>query len=115
MLKPEVSLPVAIATGAIVWGVYTHFMPPVSDVRAAQPNNSVLNGSRSTATWISAGVVGAISLIARDPNIFVVGGAMVIALDFAHRHANSVHPGTGQIVPTPSYSGANGNSAAAVS
>jgi|SRR6185437_5498717 len=114
-LKPEVSLPIALATGAVVWGVYQHFMPNVADVQATPAHNNVLNNSRREATWVSAGVVGGISLITKDPTIFIVGGAMVIALDFAHRHANSTHHVTGAVVPAPSNSGAMGNPNANVS
>jgi|ERR1035441_7890323 hypothetical protein len=114
-LKPEVSLPIALGTAAVVWGVYSHFMPPVADVKAADPNNKVMDSTRREATFIAAGVVGGISLITKDPSIFIVGGAMVVALDFAHRHANVSHPVTGQLVPAPSNSGGQVNQAATVS
>ena len=51
-----------------------------------------------TATWISAAVVAGISLLAADPTIFIVGGAMVITMDVTHRHANTVNPATNKMV-----------------
>lgn len=114
-LKPDVSLPIALATAAVVFGVYMHFLPPVADVRAAQPNNKNMNSTRREATVTSAAVVAGISLLTKDPTIFIVGGAMVVALDFAHRHANVSHPVTGQLVPSPSVGGGVVNQAAGVS
>jgi hypothetical protein len=113
-LKPDVSLPIALGTAAVVWGVYSHFMPSVADVKAAQPNNKNMNSTRREATVMSAAVVGGISLLTHDPTIFIVGGAMVVALDLAHRHANVSHPVTGQLVPSPSTGGGAVNPAAGV-
>lgn len=110
MLKPETSLTVALATAAVVWGVYNSHMPMVADTRAAAPGNAAVEGTRKTATWTAAGIVGAISLIAKDPNIFILGGAMVVVLDWTHRHANAVTPGTNKVMvpPTASSSYATG-------
>lgn len=97
-LKAEVSLPIALATGAVVYGIFQVRMPPVAETRVTMPGNQHLSASRKTATWTAAAVVAGISLLAADPAIFIVGGAMVVAEDFIQRHANAVHPQTGQIV-----------------
>jgi len=97
-LKPEVSLPIALATGAVVYGVFATHLPPVAESRVTMPGNQHLASSRRTATWTAAAIVGGISLIAADPTIFIVGGAMVVVLDMVNRHANAVHPQTGKVV-----------------
>jgi hypothetical protein len=97
-LRPEVSLPIALATGAVVYGIFQTHMPPVAESRVTMPGNQHLSASRKTATWTAAAVVGGISLLAADPTIFIVGGTMVAVLDFTNRHANAVHPQTGQVV-----------------
>jgi hypothetical protein len=106
MLKPEVSIGVGLATAAIVLATYSHSLPSVADVRTASPNDTDINAARRTASWTSAGVVAAVSLIAKDPTVFVIGGGMVIALDWWHRYADQVNPlikavpGAGPASPT---------------
>jgi hypothetical protein len=97
-LKAEVSLPIALATGAVVYGIYAVTLPPVAETRVTMPGNQHIAASRKTAAWTAAAVVAGISLLAGDPAIFIVGGAMVVAEDFIQRHANAVHPQTGKVV-----------------
>ena len=96
-LKPETSLTVGLATAALVWAVYQSHMPTTADVRASQPNNQIVDSQRKVSTWTAAGIVAAVSLISHDPTVFVIGGAMVIALDFTHRAANATSPSTNKI------------------
>jgi hypothetical protein len=96
-LKAETSLTVGIATAALVWAIYQMHMPVTADVRASAPNNQAVDSQRAVSTWTAAGVVAAISLISHDPTVFVIGGAMVVALDFTHRHANAVSPSTNSV------------------
>lgn len=98
MLKPEVSLPIAAATATIVFGIFQTTNPSVAETRVTSPGNPALDSSRKTATWISAVVVAGISLLAADPTIFIVGGAMVVTMDAVHRHANVVNPATNKMV-----------------
>lgn len=98
-LKPDASLMAALATGAVVWGIYSNALPNLPDVRVGKPNDADIDGSRKAATWTAAGTVAGISLIAREPTIFIVGGAMVIAADWWFRHANHHNPMTGGITP----------------
>jgi hypothetical protein len=92
MLKPEVSIPSSIALGALVWGVYQVALPPIADIRTSEPQHPDVAASERTATWAAAAVVGGVSLVARDMNIFIVGGSMVIALAWWYRHADEVSP-----------------------
>lgn len=98
-LKPDVSLMVALATGAVVWGIYSNALPTLPDVRVGKPDDPDVNGSRMAASWTAAGTVGAISLIAKDSTVFIIGGAMVIAADWWFRHANAHNPMVSGVTP----------------
>jgi len=101
LLKPEVSLGVAAATGALVYGLYTQFTPTIADMRVAPPGDTNIEASRKAAAWMSATIVGAVSLIAKDPTIFTIGGLMIIFMDWSTRHANAVDPKTGKATTAP--------------
>lgn len=97
MLKPEVSIPVALATGGVVVAVYSYMQPSAADQRTVQPTSdqaSMLASSEHSALVVSIGVVGAISLIARDPVPFWVGGLVAVAMSWASRYARNVDPAT---------------------
>lgn len=98
-LRPEVSMPTALATAAIVYVTYDHALPSIADARVGGCNDEHLGSSERQAAWTSAAIVGGISLIARDPNVFIVGGAMIVILSWWHRHANAVNPDTGSVGP----------------
>lgn len=97
-MKPEISIPVALATGVLVWSIYQNATPSLVDLRMAPPNDPDVSHANTVAKWTAAGAVAAISLIARDPVVFMVGGAMVVINDWWNRHANAVDPMTGKAV-----------------
>lgn len=109
MLEPKVSLGVGLATAALVWGVYQHALPSLTEHRIAAEDNAHAQAAEKTATWTSAAIVSAVSLIARDPSVFILGGAMVIGLAWWHRHADMVNPDVGLAVarsePPQAYDG----------
>src|SRR5690349_10520660 len=102
-LKPEVSITVAAATAAVVYGVFQlEVGNSMTDIRNANPHNTIVSGTINSAAWTSAAVVAGISLLAKDPTVFVFGGAVAAALTWKYKHANMVHPSTGQVVmPQP--------------
>lgn len=97
MLKPEVSLPVGLALGTMVYAIHNNATPPMIDIRASDANDAHVDASRKAATWTSAAIVSFVSLVTKDPNIFIIGGAVVVAMDFWTRHANAVRPDTGKV------------------
>jgi hypothetical protein len=100
-LKPEVSLTVAAATGALVYGIFQAELPSKADVHAADAHNQYISRSVSVAGWTSAAAVAGISLLAKDPTVFVVGGAFAAFLTWRAKHASYTNPATNQIVPPP--------------
>ena len=99
VLKPEGSMMAGLATAAVVYGVYQTALPSIADARSAQPGNVDLQASERSAGFIAAGIVAGVSLIAKDPTIFILGGGMVIAMAWWHRHADMVQPELGKAVP----------------
>lgn len=97
MLKPEVSLPVGLATGALVWAIYQGALPPLVDTRVVEPGDRDLAGAERSATWTAAAIVSGISLIAKDPTVFVLGGSLVVAMAWLHRYSAQINPATGRV------------------
>jgi hypothetical protein len=94
--KPETSLTIGLATAAMVVGIYQYSMPGIADVRASGQNDTTIASTERSATWISAAVVAAVSLISKDPTVFILGGSITMALAWHYRHANAVNPKTGK-------------------
>ncbi|WP_301177238.1 hypothetical protein [Actinomadura geliboluensis] len=99
LLKPDVSIPVALATGALVYGVYNLALPSVADVRTSAEQHPDVEAANRMAAWTSAVAVAGISLIARDMNVFIVGGGMTIALAWWYKHADAVIPEISRAIP----------------
>lgn len=103
VLKPEGSLTLGVATAAMVYGVYGFALPNTATMQATGAHDSNIEAARKKAAWTSAAMVGAVSLMTRDKTIFVLGGVMLIALDWHTRHANAVAPDSGQLVDVNGY------------
>lgn len=102
-LKPDVSLSVALAVGAVVYGIYQNATPSIADIRSLESQNEDIQRAERGASWTAAAVVAGVSLIAKDPTIFVIGGTMVVVLAWTHRHADQVDTITKRasaVVPT---------------
>ncbi|MBW5252045.1 hypothetical protein JGS39_24100 [Streptomyces sp. P01-B04] len=98
-LKPEISIGAGLAVGTLVYSMYSNATPTTSDIRSLVENNEDVNRAERSTSWMAAGVVAGISLIARDPVIFTVGGVMVIGMAWMTRHANAVNPDLKRFVP----------------
>jgi hypothetical protein len=99
ILKPPESVAAALATAALVYGIYMHAMPPMVEIHAAQPQNDSVESSRKKALYTSAAVVAGFFLLTKDANVFIAGGATLVAIDWQIRHANAVDSKTGKMVP----------------
>jgi len=100
-LSGENSIIASLATVGLVVGTYQATVGPVSDVHATEPNEINLSASVRKAGWMSLVFVSGLTLLAKDPNIMILGGATIILQELAYRHALMTHPGTGQIAVTP--------------
>jgi hypothetical protein len=93
MPKADISIPAALATATIVYGIQGRGLPEMANIRAnGESGDVIIESVRKQNAWMSAGVVAGISLITKDPVIFIVGGAMVVAFDWLTRINNYTNP-----------------------
>lgn len=97
-LAPESSVVAGVATAGLVYAIFQATGPSVADKRVSQPNDPELSASERTAAWTAAAVVSAVSLLAKDPTIFAIGGVSVVVMSWAHRHANLYDPAARAVV-----------------
>jgi hypothetical protein len=91
-LKPEMSVGTGLALAALVHAIHMGATPNLSDIRTLPEGNPDIDTEERKASWQAAGLVAGISLIARDPVIFIIGGTMVILEAWFTRHANYTNP-----------------------
>jgi hypothetical protein len=114
-LPVNVSIPVAAGVAGLVYSIHANATPNMTDIRTSVPGSvphENVAKARRQATWMSIGIVAAVSLLAKDPTIFVVGGAMTVAMDWWTRYSNEINPSRGIIEQpeTPPVVGAEGRS-----
>lgn len=90
MLKPNENLMLAAAVGAVVYGTYNIALPTIADARGLPGNVEDIDKAEKVATWGSLAVVSTISLLAKSPEVFVVGGLFTIGLAWSYKHASKV-------------------------
>lgn len=90
MLKPNENLMLAAAVGAVVYGTYNIFLPTLADTRGLPGNTPDVDSAEKAATWGSVAVVSGISLLAKSPEVFVVGGLITIGMAWTYKHASKV-------------------------
>lgn len=103
VLKPENSIVAGLAVVALVYADYSIHLGSMVQVQKTGPNDDDVESSRKKAGWSALALVSGVSLLARDPNIFILGSAAIIAMEASARHAAMTNPDTGQIeLPGPS-------------
>jgi len=103
ILKPDGSVAIGIATGVMVWAVYSRSLPDAATMHATDANDINIEAGRRKATYTSAGILAGITLLTKDVNVFILGGVVLFALDFHARHANASNPATGNLVADTGY------------
>lgn len=76
---------------ALIW---QHFVPSVADVRVADAFNTDIEKAERTALLVGTGFTLLVAGFAKSAEVFAIGGTVLIALDFATKHANAVNPQT---------------------
>jgi hypothetical protein len=97
VLKPENSIIAGVAVVGLVWADYNLNLGSTTEVHASQPNHPVLETSRKKAGYSALVLVAAVGLLAKDPNIIILGGAAIIAMETSYRHAIMSNSDTGQL------------------
>lgn len=98
-LRPEISIGAGLAVATLVYAIHQNATPSRADIRSLPEGNPDIDAEERKASWQAVGVVAGISLIARDPVIFIIGGTMVIMEAWLTRHANYVNPDAKRYVP----------------
>jgi|HubBroStandDraft_5_1064220.scaffolds.fasta_scaffold1245627_1 hypothetical protein len=91
--KAAVEVGVIGAVGEFL--IFNHFMPPVIDVRANQPYDGEIEKSERTALLVGTAFLVLLSAFTAKVETFAIVGGALVAIDYAYKHANAVHPGTG--------------------
>lgn len=97
ILKPEGSVVAAIATVAVVYGLYQTQCGPVAQARATDANHPVLESSRKKAGYTAIVAVAALTLITKDPNVGILGGGAIIAMELSYRTGIMAEPMSGKL------------------
>jgi len=108
-LAPEASIGTGLAVCAVVYAIHSNFTPTMADMQGLPSGNQDVDAAERKATWLSAGVVAAVSLLAKDPTIFVLGSAATVALAFFSRHATWTDSKAGPMVGAPGQSAVSAN------
>jgi hypothetical protein len=67
----------------------------MADIRVGEPNDDNIDRGERAATWLSVGAVSLVSLLVKDPMVFIIGGAATLAMAWWTRHSNTTNPLTG--------------------
>lgn len=103
VLKPENSIVAGLAVVGLVYADYSLHLGNMAQVQKTGPNDADVESSRKKAGWSALVLVSGVALLARDPNIFILGSAAIIAMEASARHAIMTNSDTGQIeLPGPS-------------
>jgi hypothetical protein len=97
LLKPEGSVILGAAVIGVVAGIYELNVGSIAQVRQSPSNLPANTSSVKKAGYTSLVAVAGIALIARDPNVVILGGAAIIAFHLGARHANMVNPASGKM------------------
>lgn len=97
ILKPDTSVMLGVANGALIASIYDKTIPSVAAVRVADSHDTDIEAARKHAAWASAGVLGFMYLLTRDRNSFLIGGLVLASVDLIVKHANGMNPTTGSL------------------
>jgi hypothetical protein len=86
LATPEASIGTGLAVGVVAYSVFQAHLPSVADVRTVEPGNGDVHAGLKSSAWQAAGATAAISLIARDATVFIIGGAITTALAWSYLH-----------------------------
>jgi hypothetical protein len=95
-IKPSDELIVGATSIALVLAIFSQNTPNLADVRADRVSNVNTHKSTKMAAITATGVVGALSLLAKSPTVFVIGGAAILFETWKLHFANYGVNGTEQ-------------------
>lgn len=97
LLKPDQSVMLGVASGALIMAIYNGAVPGIANVRVSEAQDGDIEGARKMAAWTSAGLLGFLFLLTRDRNAFMIGGMVLAGIDISVKHSNGMNPLTGAL------------------
>lgn len=99
----KILIGVAAAAAGIL--VYDRFVPNAADIRSAEAYNPDIETAERQGLFAATAIVLVSAGLARSIEVFIIGGAAIVILDFAIKHANAVNPSTGKMQGPAATSG----------
>lgn len=93
LLNPDTAIMTGVLLGAGSFLIYTNTLPSVAEISLSAPDDATLEKSRRQAAIQAAGLVGLVALLSRDLNVFIIGGASFVGMDYLYKHSNATNPG----------------------
>jgi hypothetical protein len=99
---PDGKYTLGVLTGIADVLIWKHFVgPSVADIRIADPFDGDLESAERTGLIAGTVFTLLVAGLSRSLEVFAIGGAVLVALDFATKHANAVNPSSGKMsLPT---------------
>src|SRR5271170_6728253 len=88
-IGPRNELTAGILVGAVDALIWTHFMPSVADIKEVSQFNGNIEQTERTALIVATAFTLVSAGFARSAKVFAIGGLVIVALDFATKHANA--------------------------
>lgn len=98
MASPETRILIGLATAGVVFSIHGRGMPPSADIRVGKQGDETIETIRKQNLWLSTGAVSALYLLTKDSLAFIMGGSMIVALDWLARANNFANPATGSLI-----------------
>jgi hypothetical protein len=103
ILKPSEEMVIVAAGVSTVLAIFNGGVPCYADVRHDHPGNVNTHKSVKMAAISSTAVISVVSLIAKTPTLFVVGGAMIVYETWKYHYANYGANGADENAAAASY------------
>lgn len=87
-LKPEAGVLAGLAVMTMVFAIHQNATPSQADIQALPAGTPDIDTAERKATWLSAFAVSGISLLAKDPTIFIMGSAATVGMALWTRNSN---------------------------
>ena len=82
--------------------IFQHFVPSVADIRVGDKFNKDIEHAELEGLAVGTAFTILVSIMTGGLEPFIVGGAILVGLDFATKHANAVDPNTGKVASAES-------------
>jgi hypothetical protein len=97
IFKPENSIISGVAVAGSVLAIYNLGVGTLSQAHASDANHMSLESARKKSAYSAFLFVSAVTLLAKDVNIGILGFGTIIAMELTYRHSIMTNPSTGKM------------------